>query len=91
MWIVCLADNSHEMSSFIFSEKQQQQQNNLECINVSMVLLELNPFWSNVLLLFTKELMWRKLLSVKRWKCLTPKFDFNAETQNFIGYFYPST
>ena len=25
MWIVCLADNSHEMSSFIFSEKKKKK------------------------------------------------------------------
>ena len=37
MWIVCIADNLHEIPSFIFSEKQQQQQNNVECINLLSV------------------------------------------------------
>ena len=34
-----------------------------------------------------------KVLHIKRrkdhWKTLPPKFDFNAEIQNFFEYFYP--
>ena len=26
MWIVCTADNSHEMLSFIFSEKKEEEE-----------------------------------------------------------------
>ena len=25
MWIVCIADNSHQMPSFIFSEKKEEK------------------------------------------------------------------
>ena len=28
MWIICLADDSHEMSSFIFSEKKKKKKRN---------------------------------------------------------------
>ena len=31
MWIVCSANDSHEMSSFFFSKKKQQQQKKQHC------------------------------------------------------------
>ena len=33
MWIVCYADDSHEMPNLIFSEKYTQKNENIICCN----------------------------------------------------------
>ena len=37
MWIVCLADNSHEISSFIFSEKFKKERKYFRMLSATAV------------------------------------------------------
>ena len=53
MWIVCYADNSHQIPSFIFPEKKTKHLEMYLLLVLSDVLY---------VLLLTKESMWEKLL-----------------------------
>ena len=93
MWIVCYADNSHQMPSFIFSEKKKKQRKKPRNVFVISVL-RIKPFLIKCAAAAHKRISVSEIaLLFKRckvhWKLLPPKLDFNAEIQNFIEYFYP--
>ena len=85
----CLHSNSHQMPSFIFSEKKKRKTPR----NVFVIsALRVKPFLIYCTATAHKRMNVKEIAFLLLWSSLTivpAKIDFIAETQNFIEYFYP--